>query len=107
MRLFGFRYYSIALYFCTFHTHEVFLCFILSPFVEFLFLGIPRVCKKKKKRKKKKEKSFFGARVGHFAATPQSDVVGKFKNKNKLWSCDLGVMATFSVRQKMPFFVHL
>ena len=42
----------------------------------------------------------FGARVGHFAATPQSDVVG-------IWSCDLGVMATLSVQQKMPFFVHL
>ena len=39
----------------------------------------------------------FGARVGHFAATPQSDVVG-------IWSRDLGVMATLSVRQKMPFF---
>ena len=39
----------------------------------------------------------FEARVGHFAATPQSDVVG-------LWSRDLGVMATLSVRQKMPFF---
>ena len=39
----------------------------------------------------------FGARVGHFAATPQSDVVG-------IWSCDLGVMAMLSVRQKMPFF---
>ena len=39
----------------------------------------------------------FGARVGHFAATPQSDVVG-------IWSHDLGVMATLSVRQKMPFF---
>ena len=38
--------------------------------------------------------------VGHFAATPQSDVVG-------IWSRDLGVMATLSVRQKMPFFVHL
>ena len=38
----------------------------------------------------------FGARVGHFAVTPQSDVVG-------IWSCDLGVMATLSVRQKMPF----
>ena len=37
------------------------------------------------------------ARVGHFAATPQSDVVG-------IWSRDLGVMATLSVRQKMPFF---
>ena len=43
----------------------------------------------------------FGPRVGHFAATPQSDVVG-------MWSRDLGVMATLSVRQKMPFFfVHL
>ena len=39
----------------------------------------------------------FGARVGHFAATPQSDVV-------RIWSRDLGVMATLSVRQKMPFF---
>ena len=39
----------------------------------------------------------FGARVGHFAATPQSDVVG-------IWSRDLGVMATLSVRQKMPSF---
>ena len=39
----------------------------------------------------------FGARLGHFAATPQSDVVG-------IWSRDLGVMATLSVRQKMPFF---
>ena len=39
----------------------------------------------------------FGARVGHFAATPQNDVVG-------IWSRDLGVMATLSVRQKMPFF---
>ena len=29
----------------------------------------------------------FGARVGHFAATPQSDVVG-------IWSRDLGVIAT-------------
>ena len=38
----------------------------------------------------------FGARVGHFAATPQSDVVG-------IWSHDLGVMATLLVRQKMPF----
>ena len=44
---------------------------------------------------------FFGARVGHFAATPQSDVVG-------IWSRDLGVMATLSVRKKKPFFpVHL
>ena len=40
----------------------------------------------------------FGTRVGHFAATPQSDVVG-------IWSRDLGVMATPSVRQKMPFFL--
>ena len=40
----------------------------------------------------------FGARVGHFAATPQSDVVG-------IWSRDLGVMATLSVRQKMSFFL--
>ena len=40
----------------------------------------------------------FGARVGHFAVTPQSDEVG-------IWSRDLGVMATLSVRQKMPFFV--
>ena len=39
----------------------------------------------------------FGARVGHFAAITQSDVVG-------IWSRDLGVMATLSVRQKMPFF---
>ena len=39
----------------------------------------------------------FGARDGHFAATPQSDVVG-------IWSRDLGIMATLSVRQKMPFF---
>ena len=39
----------------------------------------------------------FGARVGHFAATPQSDVVG-------MWPRDLGVMATLSVRQEMPFF---
>ena len=31
---------------------------------------------------------------------PQSDVVG-------IWSRDLGVMATLSIRQKMPFFVHL
>ena len=40
-----------------------------------------------------------GARVGHFAATPQSDVVG-------IWSHDLGVMVTLSVQQKMPFFMH-
>ena len=39
----------------------------------------------------------FGARVDHFAATSQSDVVG-------IWSRDLGVMVTLSVRQKMPFF---
>ena len=39
----------------------------------------------------------FGAGVGHFAATSQSDIVG-------IWSRDLGVMATLSVRQKMPFF---
>ena len=32
--------------------------------------------------------------------TLQSDVVG-------IWSRDLGVMETLSVRQKMPFFVHL
>ena len=38
----------------------------------------------------------FGVRVGHFAATPQSDVGG-------IWSRDLGVMATLLVRQKMPF----
>ena len=38
-----------------------------------------------------------GARIGHFAATPQSDVVG-------IWSRDLGVMATLSVRQKTHFF---
>ena len=38
----------------------------------------------------------FGAQVGHFAATPQSDVVC-------IWSSDLGVMAMLSVRQKMPF----
>ena len=39
----------------------------------------------------------FRARVGHFAVTPQSDVVGT-------WSRDLGVMATFLVQHKMPFF---
>ena len=39
----------------------------------------------------------FGAQVGLFAATPQSDVVG-------IWSSDLGVMAMLLVRQKMPFF---
>ena len=38
----------------------------------------------------------FGARVDHFAATPQSDVVG-------IWSCDLGIMATLSERQKCLF----
>ena len=42
----------------------------------------------------------FVAQVGHFAATPQSDVVG-------IWSHDLGVMVTLSVQQKTPFFVHL
>ena len=42
----------------------------------------------------------FRAQVGHFAATPQSDVVD-------IWSRDLGVMATLSVQQKMPFFAHL
>ena len=41
-----------------------------------------------------------GARVGHFAANPQSNVVG-------IWSRDLGIVPTLSVRQKMPFFVHL
>ena len=39
----------------------------------------------------------FRARVGHFVATPQSDVVG-------IWSCDLSIMATLPVRKKMPFF---
>ena len=39
----------------------------------------------------------FGAWVGHFAATPQSDVVG-------IWTRDLGIMAMLSVQQKMPFF---
>ena len=39
----------------------------------------------------------FGARVGHFAVILQSDVAG-------VWARDLGVMATLSVRQKMPFF---
>ena len=42
----------------------------------------------------------FGALVGHFAATPWSDVVG-------IWSHDLGIVVTLSVRQNMPFFVHL
>ena len=42
----------------------------------------------------------FRARVGHFAATPQSDVVG-------IWSHDLGIVVMLSVRQKMHFFVHL
>ena len=39
----------------------------------------------------------FGAWVGHFAATSQSDVVG-------IWSRDLGIMAMLSEWQKMPFF---
>ena len=39
----------------------------------------------------------FGARTGHFAAIPQSDVVS-------ICAHDLGVMATLSVRPKMPFF---
>ena len=39
----------------------------------------------------------FGARVGHFAATPQSDVVG-------IWSRDVGFVATLSLRQKTLFF---
>ena len=39
----------------------------------------------------------FRARVGHFAATPQNDVVG-------IWSRDLGIMAMLLVRQKMPSF---
>ena len=38
----------------------------------------------------------FGVPVGHFAATPLSDVLG-------IWSRDLGVMATLSVRQKFLF----
>ena len=38
----------------------------------------------------------FGARVGHFAATPQSDVIG-------IWSRDLGVMVTLSVRTENAF----
>ena len=42
----------------------------------------------------------FGARVGHFAVTPQSDVVG-------IWSRDLGIMVMLLVRQKMPFFCAL
>ena len=42
----------------------------------------------------------FRARVGHFAATPQSDVVG-------IWSHDLGVMAMLSVRQKMSFLAFI
>ena len=42
----------------------------------------------------------FGAGAGDFAATPQSDVV-------RICAHDFGVMATLSVRQKMPFFVHL
>ena len=45
--------------------------------------------------------SIFGDRAGHFAATPQSDVV-------RTGVHDFGVMATLSVRQKMPLlFVHL
>ena len=41
--------------------------------------------------------SCFGARVGHFAATPQSDVVG-------IWSRDLGVMAeTFGTTENAFF----
>ena len=36
------------------------------------------------------------ARAGHFAATPQSDVV-------RICTHDFGVMAMLSVRQKMPF----
>ena len=39
----------------------------------------------------------FGARAGHFAATPQSDVV-------RICAHDFGVMAMLSVQQKMPFF---
>ena len=39
----------------------------------------------------------FGAQVGHFAATPQSDIVG-------IWSRDLGVMATLSAQREMSFF---
>ena len=39
----------------------------------------------------------FGTRVGHFAATPQSDVVG-------IWSRDLGVMATLSGHRKCLLF---
>ena len=34
----------------------------------------------------------FGARVGHFAATPQSDVVG-------IWSCDLGMELKLAILQ--------
>ena len=44
-----------------------------------------------------KYQCLFGARAGHFSATPQSDVAG-------IWSRDMGVMAMLSVRQKMPFF---
>ena len=36
----------------------------------------------------------FGARVGHFAATSQSDVVGT-------WSRDLGVMAALTLRASL------
>ena len=38
----------------------------------------------------------FGALAGHFAATPQSDIV-------RICAHDFGVMATLLVRQKMPF----
>ena len=38
----------------------------------------------------------FANPFGHFAVTPQNDV--------GIWSHDLGVMATLSVQQKMPFF---
>ena len=41
----------------------------------------------------------FRAQVGHFAVNPQSDVVG-------IWSCDLDVMATLSVRQKTHTHTH-
>ena len=45
----------------------------------------------------------FGARVGHFAATPQSDIEAGC-NSVAIGIRDLGVMATLSVQQKMPFF---
>ena len=38
----------------------------------------------------------FGARAGHFAATPENDVM-------RTYAHDFGIMATLSVRQKMPF----